>query len=109
MRGRALLLAAATSLLVPNVAAAAPGIKFGIQDDAWLSGGSVEARLQTLDRLGPDVVRYTLRWDQVARKRPARAVNPNDKAYDWSAADAVLRGLRKHHIAALVTLYGSPR
>jgi hypothetical protein len=108
MRKALLLLALATALLAPAGAGAAPGIKFGIQDDAWLSAGSLDERLPTLDRLGPDVVRYTLRWDQVARRKPTHATNQNDKAYDWRSADAVLQGLRKHHVAALVTLYGSP-
>jgi hypothetical protein len=107
---RALILAAlAGALAAPASAAAAPGITFGIQDDAWLHSSPLETRLKTLDRLGPDVVRFTVRWDQVARKRPARATNPNDKAYDWQGSDAILRGLRAHHIAVLVTLYGAPR
>jgi hypothetical protein len=108
MRKRFLLLALLGALAVPASGTAAPGISFGIQDDAWLNGGTLDERLSTLDRLGPDVVRYTLRWDQVARKRPARAVNPSDKAYDWRSVDAVLTGLRKHHIGVLVTLYGAP-
>jgi hypothetical protein len=109
MRSSLAVLTALVALLVPASALAAPGIKYGIQDDAWLNTAPLEARLKTLDRLGPDVVRYTLRWDQVARKKPARATNPRDKAYDWSGSDAVLRGLRRHHIAVLVTLFGSPR
>ena len=109
MRRLTFLLATTFALALPAGAAAAPGIKFGIQDDAWLNGGQIDARLDMLDRLGPDVVRYTLRWDVIARKRPQRATNPKDKAYDWRLPDGVLRGLRKHHIAALVTLYGSPR
>jgi hypothetical protein len=106
---RRIVLLAALLYSMPGTVFAAPGIQYGIQDDAWLHSGSLENRLKTLDRLGPDVVRYTLRWDQVARKRPKHAMNPADKAYDWSGADAILRGLRKHHVAALVTLYGSPK
>ena len=106
---RRLALIAVFALALPGVASASAGIQYGIQDDAWLSSGSLPDRLAILDQLGPDVVRYTLRWDQIARKRPAHAVNPNDKAYDWRASDSLLRGLRAHHIAALVTLYGSPR
>ncbi len=104
----ALLLAVVAALSAPASAFGAADVKFGIQDDAWMNAGSLDTRLGTLDQLGPDVVRYTLRWDQIAHKRPGRASNPNDKAYDWRAADGVLTGLRKHHVAALVTLYGSP-
>ncbi len=41
---------------------AAPGVKFGIQDDAWLEHGpgTLSSRVATLDRLGLDVVRVTL-------------------------------------------------
>jgi hypothetical protein len=53
-------------------------------------------------------VRYTIRWDQVARSRPRSARNPGDAAYDWSSVDLVLRGLRRHGISVLVTLYGTP-
>ncbi len=110
---RRLALLATALFAFPGAAFAAPGIRFGIQDDAWLQTGprgtTLAQRLETLDRLGPDVVRYTLRWDQVARKRPARATNHKDKAYDWRVPDAVLRGLRSHHIGALVTLYGAPK
>jgi hypothetical protein len=109
MRRFTILLVLAAALAAPTQAFGAPGIKYGIQDDTWLQTGSLDARLRTLDRLGPDVVRYTLRWDQVARRKPRRGSNPRDKAYNWKHPDAVLRGLRKHHIAALVTLYGSPR
>ncbi len=108
MRKRLSLLVLLAALAAPGTAFAAPGIKFGLQDDAWLGSGTLDQRLSTLDRLGPDVVRYTLRWDQIAPKRPTRAVNQTDKAYDWRAPDAVLNGLRKHHIAAVVTLYGAP-
>jgi hypothetical protein len=109
VRRFALVLAVTAALVLPAAAVGAPGIQFGIQDDMWLQTGSLESRLNTLDRLGPDVVRYTLRWDQVAGKRPKRATNPNDKAYNWSQVDPLLRGLRKHRIGVLVTLYGAPR
>ncbi len=54
------------------------------------------------------LVRFTINWRQVARKKPVRAGNPGDPAYDWSKTDAVLNGLRKHRIAVLATLYGTP-
>ena len=85
-------------------------IQFGITDDAWLlhGPGSLESRLDVLDRLGVDIARFTIRWDQVARKRPADARSTTEPAYDWESTDAVLRGLRRHGVQALVTLYGTP-
>jgi hypothetical protein len=86
------------------------GVLYGVNDDAWLlhGPGSLESRLDALERLGADVVRFTIRWDQVARRKPARPRDQGDRAYDWDAVDAVLRGLRRHGIQPVVTLYGTP-
>jgi hypothetical protein len=91
----------ATLSLVP-AASASPSARYGIQDDAWLlyGPGTVDSRLDTLDGLGVDVVRFTLDWSRIEQRRGAR---------EWGAADAVLEGLRAHKIGAVVTLYGAPR
>ncbi|HSC91207.1 MAG TPA: hypothetical protein VLB86_06090 [Gaiellaceae bacterium] len=103
-----------TTLLLP-LAVAAPAdasryARFGVQDDAWLASGAgtLEERLDLLERLGVDVVRYTIRWDQVATRRPAQPRSGADPAYRWGAADDVLRGLRARRIGAVVTLLGTP-
>jgi len=85
-------------------------VKYGFNDDAWLvhGPGTLESRLDELTRLGADVVRFTVRWDTVARKRPVSPRDHGDRAYDWSEVDAVLRGLRRHGIDAVVTLFGTP-
>src|SRR4051794_8054744 len=85
-------------------------VAFGVADDAWLTNGpgTLAARLDELGSLGPDVVRFTVRWDQVARKRPRSPRDPDDRAYRWGAFDAVLRGLRRHGIDPVVTLFGTP-
>jgi hypothetical protein len=99
----------AASLAVPSTSSASPYIRYGVQDDAYLgTSQSLEANLETLDRLGVKLVRFTINWRQVARRKPARAVNPGDPAYDWSRTDAILNGLRTHRIAVLATLYGTP-
>ena len=105
----AALAAAAVTLLVPAVSSASPYVRYGVQDDAYLSDGpQLESRLATLDRMGAKLVRYTLNWRQIAPKKPRRAANPGDPAYDWANADAVLNGMHKHRIAVLLTLYGTP-
>lgn len=98
------------ALLAAAPAAASPTAAFGIQDDAWLryGPGTLSQRLTTLDNLGTHLVRFTLRWDQVAGTRPAAPRNPNDPAYAWGPFDTVLRALHDDGITALVTLYGSP-
>lgn len=85
-------------------------VRFGVNDDAWLAHGpgTLESRVTELTRLGVDVVRYTVRWDLVARSKPASPRDPADRAYRWSATDSVLRALRRHGIAPVVTLFGTP-
>jgi hypothetical protein len=91
----AALAAAVLTMVVPATSSASPFIRYGVQDDAFLSPGpSLEPRLDTLDSLGVKLVRYTVDWRQVAKKKPRRAVNPDDPAYDWARTDAVMRGLR---------------
>jgi hypothetical protein len=101
------LLAAAAAAARADASAS---VRYGVQDDAWLlSGpGTLETRLATLDRLGTDIVRVTVRWNEVAPSRPANPRDPEDLAYQWGEYDAAFRGLQSHGIAALVTLYGSP-
>jgi hypothetical protein len=100
---------AAVSVVTPT-AGAAPGAKFGIHDDAWLvSGpGTLSSRIGELDRIGVDIVRFTLRWDVIARREPLDPRDPRDRAYRWGRADAVLTGLDRRGIPAVVTLVGSP-
>ena len=90
-------------------ASAAPGIRYGIQDDAWLldGPGTLDRRLDFVQSLGVTTVRFGIHWDQIAPTRPARALASNDPAYRWSSTDAILQGLRARHIEPLVTLYGT--
>jgi hypothetical protein len=61
---------------------ASSGVQYGIQDDAWLEfgPGTLDQRLRTFERLGVPLVRFTLRWNQVARRRPGDATSPRDRA-----------------------------
>jgi hypothetical protein len=92
-------------------AGAAPSIRFGIQDDAWLASGAgtLESRLDLLERLGVSLVRFRLRWDQIAPRRPVDARSPSDPAYDWEPAASVLAGLRARGIRAVVGIWGTPK
>jgi hypothetical protein len=97
-------------LLGAAPAAASPNPGYGIQDDAWLmyGPGTLAERLTTLDGLGTRLVRFTLRWDQVAPVRPAVPRDPGDSAYQWGQFETVLGALHARGITTLVTLYGSP-
>ena len=110
-----LVLAAIVSLgafLVYSVRAeASPYVQYGIQDDAWLLGGpgTFEERLERVERLGVDVVRVNLRWNEIAARRPEKPTSHLDPAYRWNAPDVLLNGLRAHGIAPVVSLVGTPR
>jgi hypothetical protein len=89
---------------------ASSGVRYGIQDDAWLESGpgTLDQRLATFKGLGVPLVRFTIRWNQVARRRPKNPTSPRDRAYDWRRADRVLLGLRRHKLTPVVTLVGTP-
>lgn len=107
----ALVVSALALAPAPAPAEASPSIRYGIQDDGWLlhGPGGLADRLDRLDRLGVQLVRFTLRWDQIAAKRPASGRNEADPAYAWGAADDVIKGLRARGIRPVITLYGTPR
>ena len=94
------LACAALGLLAP-AAGANDTVRFGVQDDAWLAygPGTVASRLERLERLGVDLVRLNLHWNQIEATRGSP---------DWSRTDAILRGLRARRIDAVVGLVGSP-
>jgi hypothetical protein len=64
----------------------------------------------TLRKLRTQVIRVNLDWGStVAKKRPAKPLDPNDAAYDWSAYDELVRNAAKYKIQVLFTIYGTPR
>ena len=103
MRRLAAFLAVAGALCLAPVALASPAIRYGIQDDGWLASGpgTLAQRLGTLQQLGVDVVRFDLHWNEIAP-------TADQSTWDWETPDAVLRGLRTHGIAPVVTLLGTP-
>jgi hypothetical protein len=105
------LVACLVALAVAQQAVAAPGVKYGLTDDAWLlhGPGSVDSRVAKLQALGVRVVRFSVRWDQVASTKPASPTDPSDTAYDWSTVDPVLDPLHSAGIDVVLQLVGTPR
>ena len=102
---RVLLAALTLCALVAFGAPAAQGssgVRFGVQDDSWLvhGAGTLDDRLDRLESLGVDVVRFNLHWDRIEAVRG----EPN-----WEESDLVLNGLHDRGIPAVVGLVGSPR
>src|SRR5262245_19198755 len=104
------MLAAFAAGIAASSGHASGGVRYGIQDDAWLEfgPGTLNQRLATFTRLGVPLVRFTLRWNEVAPRRPKNPTSPRDRAYDWRRSDRVLRGLRRHGLTPIVTLVGTP-
>jgi hypothetical protein len=102
MRLLALIAVCIAALVGSAAATASPYVRYGVQDDAWLEygPGSLDDRLDQLDRLGVDVVRVNVDW---------RVTEPRAGVFDWTRPDALLDGLRSRGVAPLVTLYGTPR
>jgi hypothetical protein len=98
----ALLAAAVVAAAAAAGADSNASVAYGIQDDAWIvyGPGTAEERVATLQELGIDVVRLTVRWD---------AVEAVQGTFDWTGPDAALEPLRAAGIDAVVTLYGTPR
>jgi hypothetical protein len=96
------VLACALVGAVAPAASASTGVRFGIQDDAWLvhGPGDLEQRLDRLELLGVDLVRFNLHWDKIEATRGQPA---------WDDSDAVLEGLHARGIPVVVGLVGSPR
>jgi hypothetical protein len=104
-----LLLVLAASVGAGSVQASS-GVRYGIQDDAWLEfgPGTLNQRLTTFKRLGVPIVRFTLRWNEIALSRPTNPTSPRDPAYDWRRSDRVMRGLRRYGLTPVLTLVGTP-
>lgn len=104
------LVLAAAAAAAARPAAAAPGIRYGIKDDAWLlhGPGTLDSRVATLQGLGVQIVRFGLRWDQIAPTRPQSPIDPADPAYRWDGWDTVLQALHEHGIETMLGIWGTP-
>jgi hypothetical protein len=80
---------------------ATPAVKYGIQDDNYILNGpgKLTQRLDTIDKLGVNLVRFTIRWDEVERRQGR---------LNWGRTDQVIRGLNNRRIQVVATLVGTP-
>lgn len=98
---RRLLLIAFLAAVFAAPAHATPAVKYGIQDDNYILNGpgKLTQRLDTIDKLGVDMVRFTIRWDEVERRQGR---------LNWGRTDQVLRGLNNRRMQVVATLVGTP-
>jgi hypothetical protein len=55
------------------------------------------------------MVRTTLDWGAVAKRRPVKPADPADPAYNWTAVDRVVVEAQKKSIRVMLAIYGTPR
>jgi hypothetical protein len=91
----------------PNRATASKMI-VGFYDDEQVFGRTDWAFTQ-LKSLKAGIVRITLDWAIVAKKRPTAPADPTDAAYDFSAYDKVIQQAAKNKVRVLIAIYGTPR
>jgi hypothetical protein len=118
----ALILAAVVAAAVVAVATADPapssnsgtyrtlrsGTLVGFYDDEQVYGRTTWAFRQ-LTSLRAGIVRITIDWSSVAKRRPARPADPADRAYNWTAVDHVVSRAAQSKVRVLATIYGTPR
>ena len=101
MRVLAFVCAVLAATALAGTASAGPGLRVGLQDDAWLQfgPGTIEERVQQLDSLGVELVRVTLEWRNIETSRGT---------YAWERSDAILDALRAAGLTPLVGIWGTP-
>ncbi len=104
----AVILGALAALAAP-AAFAADRMWIGFHDDPsfrWANDRS--ERIQASARVGANVMRLLVHWNQVAPDRPARPTDPLDPAYNFGDIDEAVRTAREANLEVLLTLYGTP-
>ena len=84
------------------------GMLVGFYDDAQVYGRSDWAFNQ-LRNMRAGIVRITIDWSTVAKRRPRKAADPADRAYNWAAVDRVISQAARNKVRVLATIYGTPR
>jgi Glycosyl hydrolase catalytic core len=107
----------AAALVAAPSAVAAKGMQVGLYDEPEVFGNPARA-FPLMKTLRAQVLRVNLYWGSawgragtglgVARRRPADATNPDDKAYDWSLYDKTIRNAAKSKIKVMLAIFGTP-
>ncbi|MDP8911684.1 MAG: hypothetical protein M3M94_06435, partial [Actinomycetota bacterium] len=89
---------AAVAAVGTTPAPAARGMLVGLFDEAGTLSHTSETTFTTFRTLRVQILRVTVYWDQVAKRRPKVITDPDDPAYDWSSYDRVVQLAREHRI-----------
>jgi hypothetical protein len=99
--------ASSTAPTAPQQAAASR-MMIGFYDDEQVFGRTDWAFRQ-LKSLRAGIVRITIDWSQVAKRRPTSPANPADRAYNWTAVDQVVTKASQNRVRVLASIFGTPR
>ncbi len=80
----------------------------GFYDDESVFGRTDWAFRQ-LKSLRAGVVRITIDWSSVARRRPVAPADPADPAYRWTVVDNVVAAASTNKVAVVAAIFGTPR
>ena len=109
-RLRVMVAALAVALLCVPTAGAARGMLVGLLDEAALYDEPTSV-FPLMEQARTQVLRLNLYWGGsigVADRRPARATDPADPAYDWTLYDRTVNYAAQHKIRILFSIYGTP-
>jgi hypothetical protein len=109
-RLRVVVAAFAVALLCVPTAGAARGMLVGLLDEAALYDEPTSV-FPLMQQARTQVLRVNLYWGGrigVAERRPARATDPDDPAYDWTLYDRTVNYAAQHRIRILFSIYGTP-
>jgi len=121
MSKKLLVLAIATILVAGLITAGAAAsgkqgraggpFSVGIYDDG-MTLGNPDKGFPILHNLRAQIVRITLWWGGpigvVGKKRPIKATDPADPAYNWSVYDRAVKDAAKYKIKVLFSIVGTP-
>ena len=101
-----LALTAVIGLVAPAVADAAPSRKKAIWGPARVDGVS---QFPIYRDLGAGIYQTKIRWNRIARTRPAQPTDPSDPAYRWpSVLDYAVAEARRYGIELAILIAGTP-
>ncbi|HKD34950.1 MAG TPA: hypothetical protein VKB73_16050, partial [Gaiellaceae bacterium] len=70
---------------------------------------SPDKTFTTFTNLRVQILRMDLPWGAyVAKKKPTNPTDPNDPAYNWDLYDQFVLNAKRHKMAVIFTIYGTP-
>ncbi len=108
----AVALAVALSMVLAASASASKSMRLGIFDDGVVLYGEPDLVFPQLAKTGTQLLRVNLWWSgpgiSVATRKPKRAGDPKDPAYNWDTYDRTVRFSIVNNIQPIFSIIGTP-